>query len=59
LAKRHMAEAAFVTRPIPFDTILISVLLEQQKALERLERLERQLEAIGREAMRPPSGREG
>jgi hypothetical protein len=38
LAKRHMAEAAFVARPIPFDAVLLSVLLEQQKAIEALER---------------------
>jgi hypothetical protein len=37
-AKRHMAEAAFVARPIPFDAMLISILLEQAKAIEALER---------------------
>ena len=36
LAKRHMAEAANVSRPIPFDTLVISILLEQQKEIERL-----------------------
>ena len=41
LAKRHMAEAANVSRPIPFDTLVISILLEQQKEIERLrERME-------------------
>jgi hypothetical protein len=38
LAKRHMAEASFVARPIPFDAVLISILLEQAKAIEALER---------------------
>jgi hypothetical protein len=51
LAKRHMAEAAFVARPIPFDAVLISVLLEQQKALEWLER---RVEAFEREALTAP-----
>ncbi len=36
-AKRHMAEAAFVARPIPFDAVLMSVLLEQAKSIENLE----------------------
>ncbi|MCH8332400.1 hypothetical protein IIC65_00555 [Candidatus Sumerlaeota bacterium] len=36
LAKRHMAEAAYVARPIPFDTLVMTILLEQQKEIERL-----------------------
>lgn len=35
--KQHMAEAAYVARPVPFDTLVISILLEQQKAIERLQ----------------------
>lgn len=34
LAKRHMAEAASVARPVPFDSLVMSVLLEQQKQIE-------------------------
>lgn len=36
LAKRHMAEAMYVARPVPFDTLILTILLEQQKELERL-----------------------
>lgn len=36
-AKSHMAEAAAAARPLPFESFLISVLLEQQKTLARLE----------------------
>ena len=36
LAKRHMAEAAAAARPVPFDAILMAILLEQQKQIERL-----------------------
>jgi hypothetical protein len=37
LAKQHMAEAAAAARPIPFDALVMSVLLELQKRVERLE----------------------
>ena len=36
LAKRHIAEAAFVARPIPFDALVMTILLEQQIEIERL-----------------------
>ncbi len=36
LAKRHMAEAALVARPVPFDALVMTILLEQQKELDRL-----------------------
>lgn len=39
MAKRHMAEGANAARPVPFDTVVICVLLEQQKEIERLRRL--------------------
>lgn len=38
LAKRHMAEAAYVGRAIPFDALVMAILLEQQKEIERLRR---------------------
>jgi hypothetical protein len=38
-ARRHMAEAASVARPVPFDSLLMAVLLEQQKEIERLKEL--------------------
>lgn len=37
LAKRHMAEAAYVARPLPFDSLVMTILLEQQKEIERLK----------------------
>jgi hypothetical protein len=36
LAKRHMAEAAFLARPVPFDALVMAILLEQQLEIERL-----------------------
>ena len=37
LAKRHIAAASCAARPIPFDALVIAVLLEQQKEIERLK----------------------
>ena len=37
MAKRHMAEAAYVARPVPFDTLVMAILLEQQKEIEALK----------------------
>jgi hypothetical protein len=36
LSRRHMAEAAYAARPVPFDALVMTILLEQQKELERL-----------------------
>ena len=36
-AKKHIAEASCAARPIPFDALVMSVLLEQQKEIERLK----------------------
>lgn len=38
LARQHMAEAAAAARPIPFDAVVMSILLEQQKEIESLRR---------------------
>ncbi len=41
LAKRHIAEASHAKRPIPFDALVMCILLEQQREIDRLrERLE-------------------
>ena len=37
-AKKHIAEASCAARPIPFDALVMSVLLEQQKEIERLKK---------------------
>ena len=39
LAKSHMAEAAHAARPIPFDAMVMAILLEQQKKIEQLGKL--------------------
>ena len=36
-AKRHMAEAAALGRAVPFDAVVMAILLEQQKTIEGLE----------------------
>lgn len=36
-AKQHMAEGAALARPVPFDSLVMSILLEQEKKIERLE----------------------
>lgn len=35
-ARQHMAECAAAARPIPFDALVLSVLLEQQKQIDAL-----------------------
>jgi hypothetical protein len=34
-AKRHVQAGVMVSRPLPFETIVLSILLEQQKLLEQ------------------------
>jgi hypothetical protein len=38
-AKLHIQAGVMLSRPWPFETIVMAILLEQQKQLERLERL--------------------
>ena len=38
LARQHMAEAAAAARPVPFDAVVLSILLEQQKQIVSLEK---------------------
>ena len=51
-ARQHMAEAAAAARPIPFDAVVMSILLEQQKELARLRR---QVADLRGEDPEPPS----
>lgn len=37
-ARQHMAEAAAAARPVPFDAVVLSILLEQQKQIAALEK---------------------
>jgi hypothetical protein len=43
-AKLHVQAGVMVSRPLPFETIALSILLEQQKLLEQAKAL---IEAIG------------
>lgn len=36
LAKRHIAAASCAARPVPFDALVMAILLEQQKEIEGL-----------------------
>ena len=36
-AKKHLAENFYAMRTIPFESIMMSILVEQQKAILRLE----------------------
>lgn len=36
-ARQHLAESAAAARPIPFEAMLLSMLLEQQKEIARLK----------------------
>lgn len=36
-ARHYSAIASYVSRPVPFDAILLSMLLEAMKAIQRLE----------------------
>jgi hypothetical protein len=38
-AKLHLAENFYAMRTIPFESIIVSITLEQQKEIRRLERL--------------------
>jgi hypothetical protein len=44
-AKLHIQAGVMVARPWPFETIVMAIVLEQQKQLERLESLLDELES--------------
>jgi hypothetical protein len=46
-AKLHIQSGVMVSRPWPFETILMAILLEQQKEVERLESLLDKIEGRG------------
>jgi hypothetical protein len=47
-ARLHAEAGGPASRPLPFETILISILLEQEKALAELEMKIRDCETEGR-----------
>jgi len=36
-AKLHLAENFYAMRAVPFESMMVSILIEQQKAIHRLE----------------------
>jgi hypothetical protein len=46
-AKLHIQAGVMVARPWPFETVVMAVLLEQQKQVDRLQRLLDELEGRG------------
>jgi hypothetical protein len=46
-AKLHIQAGVVVSRPWPFETIIMAVLLEQHKQLERAQRLLEALQSSG------------
>jgi hypothetical protein len=46
-AKLHTQPGVMMSRPWPFETIAMAILLEQHKQLERFERLRNALEGRG------------
>lgn len=38
-AHQHLAAAAYAAHPLPFETFLLAMLLEEHKRVQRLERL--------------------
>ena len=44
-AKLHIQAGVMVARPWPFETIVMAIVLEQQKQLERLESLLNELQS--------------
>jgi hypothetical protein len=43
-AKMHIQAGVMVARPWPFETIVMAIVLEQQKQVERLQRLLKELQ---------------
>ena len=46
-AKLHIQAGVMVSRPWPFETIVMAIVLEQQKQVEQLERLLDELHSRG------------
>jgi hypothetical protein len=46
-AKRHIQAGVMVARPWPFETMVMAIILEQQKQVERLQTLLDELQGRG------------
>jgi hypothetical protein len=44
-AKKHLAENFYTMRPVPFESIIVSILIEQQKTIKQLTANSKQLTA--------------
>ncbi len=59
-ARHHTAACAFAGRPVPFESILVSMLLEERRALRVLERrIEEIARGLAEGAPSPPSPPDG
>ncbi len=54
-AKFHLPAMIYASRPVPLEAIMMSVLLEQRKALTLLEEATHTLEASTRPSSGPPA----
>ncbi len=54
-AKFHLPAMIYASRPVPLEAIMMSILLEQQKALTRLEEEISSVEARVRPPSSPPA----
>jgi hypothetical protein len=46
-ARKHLAENFYTMRPVPFESVIISILVEQQKAINRIQNTEDRMQKTG------------
>jgi hypothetical protein len=46
-AKKHLAENFYAMRPVPFESVIISILVEQQKAINRIQKTGDRMQKTG------------
>ena len=55
-AHQHLAAAAYAAHPLPFETFLLAMLLEEHKRVQRLEQQFEALQLQDGDASEPPEG---
>lgn len=55
-AHQHLAAAAYAAHPLPFETFLLAMLLEEHKRVQRLEQQFEALQLQDEDASEPPEG---
>ena len=55
-AHQHLAAAAYAAHPLPFETFLLAMLLEEHKRVQRLEQQFEALQLQNGDASEPPVG---